>query len=96
MRRFELGRIIQTRGVYDRIDSDPLFMLFVICCLKRYEDCDWGEICDDDKAQSDLAVKDGGLRIFASYKDKYRKDWNIWIITEADRSHTTVLFPDEY
>lgn len=50
---------------------------------------------EEDKAMNDQAVSEGG-RIFGAYRDAKHLDWRIWIITEADRSVTTVLFPDEY
>ncbi len=52
---------------------------------------------DRDKQSNDFAIAhpDGG-RVFAAYKHPQHEDWKIWIITEADRSATTVLFPAEY
>ena len=49
-----------------------------------------------DKCANDDAVACGDARILASYKRPDHPTQNIWIITEADRSATTVLFPDEY
>ena len=48
------------------------------------------------KDQNDNAVKNGDDRILAAYKNSGPKAWKIWIITEWDRSYTTILFPDEY
>ncbi len=48
------------------------------------------------KDQNDAAVKNGNDRILAAYKNSGPKAWKIWIITEWDRSYTTILFPDEY
>jgi hypothetical protein len=49
-------------------------------CVNRYINCDWGEMCDEDKALNDDAIKSGEDRIFASYhKDGMPK---VWIITE--------------
>ena len=53
-----------------------------------------GNLCPDDAKINDKAVKNGDDRILAMYEDeKYGK---IWIITEWDRSVTTILFPSEY
>lgn len=54
---------------------------------------DWGEVCSDDKALNDEAVKDGS-RILSAYRTKLGA--TIWVITEADRSSTCILLPDEY
>ena len=51
-------------------------------------------MCQEDKNENNLAVKAGNLRIFSAYEHPTLP--KIWIITEADRSATTVLFPDEY
>lgn len=58
----------------------------------RYVVGDWGDTCEEDAKFNDISV-DQGERILAVYK---RGDWTIWIITEWDRSCTTILFPEEY
>ena len=93
---FQLGRIVETQGVYNKLDEDILFVVFVQHALLRYISCDWGELSEHDKRENDLSVKHNDRRIFANYEDEHRKDWRIWIITEADRSCTTILFPKEY
>jgi len=69
------------------------FVIFVMRSLARHANGDWGDICADDKKQNDLAIT-GETRILSAYEDKDLP--KIWIITEADRSSTTVLCPDEY
>ncbi len=91
---FELGALTATRGVADKME-DPDFAAYVLRCLGRYISCDWGEVSKADFQRNDLALKEGD-RIFAVYEDKEHQDWRIYIITEWDRSATTVLFPDEY
>lgn len=91
--KFKLGCLVATRGVADLIDSSPSFAEFVSASLKRYSDCDWGEMTEDDIAMNNHAVKSGDERIHAAYEYPEGK---IWIITEWDRSVTTVLFPSEY
>lgn len=61
--------------------------------LNRHVQGDWGEVCADDKALNDEAIKDGS-RILSAYRTKLGA--KIWIITEADRSSTCILLPDEY
>lgn len=75
------------------------FQDFCMRCLMRHRDGDWGDLCEEDKLLNDLAVQNGERILSAydipkfyclGYADK------IWIITEADRSYTTFLFPHEY
>lgn len=63
--------------------------------MSRYIVGDWGEIDPDDSAMNDEALKTGD-RILAAYTHPEYPDFKIWIITEWDRSATTVLFPREY
>lgn len=60
--------------------------------LWKYVNCDWGDTCEKDAKSNDYAVNHGE-RILAVYKMGAR---TIWIITEWDRSATTILFPEEY
>ena len=89
-----LGRVVATRGVHDLSSQNPEFAEFIQKCLNRHAQGDWGDMSQEDKNENDLALKAGNLRIFSAYeKTELPK---IWIITEADRSATTILFPDEY
>jgi hypothetical protein len=87
-----LGNLVCTRGVNDTVAEDAAFALFVYQSVKRHGRYDYGDLCDEDKALNDEAVLIGG-RIFSAY---VKGNVKIWIITEADRSATTILFPDEY
>ena len=80
-----------TRGVNDLVADDSRFAKFVWDSLKKYRAGDWGDLCDEDKRLNDEAI-DNGSRILAAYEGMYK----IWVITEHDRSATTILFPDEY
>ncbi len=94
MPKFQLGQTVMTRGVNDKVAEDSEFARFVLGSLRRHASGDWGNMCPDDKAANEEALKAGDLRLFSAYeKDGLPK---IWVITEADRSATTVLFPDEY
>lgn len=61
--------------------------------LGRHARGDWGEVCPADWEENELSVQDG-FRILSVYHD--RSGTKFWIITEADRSATTVLLPDDY
>ena len=94
--KFRLGQLLMTRGVNDKVAENEDFAKFVIDSLKRHARGDWGEMCQEDKQANDeaLALGDGAGRIFSAYE--HPRQPKIWIITEADRSATTILFPDEY
>jgi len=89
---FPLGRIVWTRGVNDRVAVDTPFSMFILDSLIRHANCDWGELSIGDKRENDFSL-DKQLRLLSSYQFN---EWKIWIITEADRSITTILFPSEY
>lgn len=96
MAKFPFGMLCASRGVADMMADNSTFAQFVYRSLARYQQGDWGEMSASDKHSNNDAVKCGDLRIFAAYEYKKQPDWKIWIITEADRSATTVLFPSEY
>jgi hypothetical protein len=97
MAKFKLGKLAATTAVADKMQNDRAFAAFVSKSIRRYENQDWGDSPDEDKLQNDYAVENGE-RIFATYKqDMAIHDRKIiWIITEWDRSATTILFPEEY
>jgi len=88
---FELGHVVMTPGAAELgVDFAPY--------LARHAQGDWGDDLDSfDKRQNDTAVKDG-YRILSAYTVPVGDDETerIWIITEADRSATSVLLPSEY
>ena len=92
MASFKLGKLVMTRGVHSKIKEDVDFAVDVLDAFERYQRCDWGDLCDEDKAENEQALKDGE-RIFALYNIGNDK---IYIITEHDRSATTILLPEEY
>lgn len=89
----ELGRKEATPAVFEEILYNPEFQEFVDSCLCRHASCDWGDISAEDKALNDLAAKYGGERVISAYNNG---KLSIRIITESDRSVTTVFFPIEY
>lgn len=92
---FRTGCTVMTRGVHELVCKQKSFAEFCSNSFARYLLGDWGDVCQEDKQSNDEAVK-GGDRIVAAYDHPENPDWNIWIITEYDRSATTILFPSEY
>jgi hypothetical protein len=87
---FPLGQIVATPGALEALNEarqSPVEF------LARHARGDWGEVCAEDKALNDEAVKDGS-RILSAYQTKLGT--KLWVITEADRSSTCLLLPDEY
>ena len=91
--KFPMGRLITTAGVMDRAASDEPFAKFVRKSLERHSEGDWGDLSAGDKKENESALG-RQLRLFSAYEHNGLP--KIWIITEADRSVTTVLFPAEY
>jgi hypothetical protein len=95
---FSTGQIVATRGVYDLARENPDFAQFVQKSLNRHVRGDWGDVDGEDKQTNDQSLKQG-TRLLSAYNDDRFPKYGvatIWIITEADRSATTILFPDEY
>ncbi len=87
---FPLGDVFLTVGANEALDeSNQLPNEF----LARHQKGDWGDVCEDDRQENELSVKEG-FRILSAYKTD--RDVKIWVITEADRRSTTVLLPSEY
>jgi hypothetical protein len=91
--KFPLGHKVTTSGVMERAAVDEPFAKFVRKSIDRHSQGDWGDLSTEDKKENDFALN-RPLRLFSAYKHTGLPD--IWIITEADRSATTILFPDEY
>jgi len=92
-KKFRLGMVVLTRAVHDRVADDKEFAKFVTESLGRHTRGDWGDLCQEDKQMNDHAITDGS-RILSAYRHK--DETRIWIISECDRSVTTILYPDEY
>ena len=88
-----MGRLLMTRGVNDLVAEDEAFAKLVMSSLTRHQRGDWGDLTDEDKQENELSLKEG-YRLLSAYESEGLP--KIWIITEADRSATTILFPDEY
>ena len=88
--RFTLGQTYITPGAEEALQ---IAGQTAIEFLRRHMSCDWGELSDDDIQENELSLKKG-FRLLSNYRTG--KGQQLWIITEADRSATTVLTPAEY
>ncbi|EKG9563855.1 type I restriction endonuclease subunit M [Vibrio parahaemolyticus] len=89
---FELGKMVMTQGIADIIDNNIGSEGSLGIALIRHKNGDWGNVCIEDKITNDEATRTGE-RVLSEYKLCGER---IWIITERDRSVTTVLLPSEY
>lgn len=89
---FKSGELVMTRGVAALL-TDQAAALIVRRCLDRHLAGDCGEMSEDDVLANLRAVTHGGERVFSAYDTTLGR---LWVITEADRSATTVLLPEEY
>lgn len=87
---FKLGQLLVTPGALEALQASGQSPWVF---LTRHLAGDWGDLDAEDRALNDLAVKDGS-RILSAYITS--RGTKVWIITEADRSATTILLPDEY
>lgn len=87
---FPIGRIFLTPGANEALSesSEEPFEF-----LQRHQQGDWGIVCKEDAEENNFSVKKG-FRILSAYLTNNKE--KIWLITEADRSSTTILLPSEY
>ena len=85
---FPSGKIVATPGVLSLAERGIDLLEY----LKRHLNGDWGDLCDEDKVENLYSLKHG-LRLLSTYNTPFGR---LWIITEADRSVTTFLLPEEY
>lgn len=86
--KFPLGGLVATPNAKESFSEKILED-----CLNRHLSGDWGDLCDEDKQSNEEALQHG-LRLFSSYQIPGQV--KLWIITEADRSVTTFLLPEDY
>jgi len=85
-----LGQLVATPGAITAMAAagqDPALL------LARHRHGDWGIVCPEDRQANDDALRSGG-RVLSVYM--LADETRLWVITEADRSATTILLPDEY
>ena len=87
---FPLGQIVATPGALDALDTAAVDSWTL---LHRHQSGDWGDVQAEDAEENERSVVNG-WRILSSYPLDIGE--RIWIITEADRSSTTLLLPEEY
>lgn len=88
--KFSLGRIVATPGALRALreaKEEGFVYLFRHACG------DWGEVCAEDREENDLSLREG-FRLLSVYL--LPDGVKIWIITEADRTATTILLPSDY
>ena len=86
--RFPLGQVVATANATRVLSHDEMF-----AALARHVRGDWGDVCEEDWQANDLDLV-AGERLLSVYHTS--AGVKFWIITEADRSVTTVLLPEDY
>jgi len=87
---FDLGQVVGTPGALQALTEAGQLPYEL---LTRHVTGDWGNLDDEDKAENELSVEQG-FRILSAYQ--LQNGVKVWVITEWDRSVTTLLLPDEY
>jgi hypothetical protein len=88
--KFNLGQIVATPGAlaaFEHCGGNPAEY------LRRHQAGDWGDLCNEDLQENEFSLLHG-FRLLSSYH--LNGGTKVWIITEADRSATTILLPEEY
>lgn len=85
---FPLGQIVITSGAEEALGVED-----VARAIKRHAIADWGDLVEEDEAANERALRNGG-RLFSTYRSA--EEVIFWVITEADRTVTTILLPLEY
>src|SRR5262245_44636527 len=88
--RFELGQVVATPGALVALAFNGVTALSLI---RRHIQGDWGDLSEEDRIANERALTDGS-RLLSSYT--LEDGQKIWVITEANRSVSTLLCPDEY
>ena len=85
---FELGQTVITRNAKERLNPAD-----VLKALNRHRVGDWGNLSESDIEENHISLQEG-FRLLSAYVDRHGAKF--WIITEADRSVTTILLPEDY
>lgn len=83
-----LGRVVITQNALATLSQDD-----ILAGILRHAARDWGDVCDEDRGANDYALLHGE-RLLSVYHTADRRKF--WIITEWDRSTTTILLPEDY
>jgi hypothetical protein len=87
-RAVQLGATMLTPGAQEALTNED-----VLSALSRHSRGDWGDVCDADREENELSLREG-FRLLSTYRAA--NGTKFWVITEADCSLTTVLLPEEY
>jgi hypothetical protein len=85
--KFPLGQVVITANAAQHLDT-----IAVHEALRRHAAGDWGDISPEDACENEFSLKEG-FRLLSAYGTGERR---FWVITEADRSATTILMPQDY
>lgn len=88
MSKFDLGQVVATPNAVDSLVPDDVRM-----AIERHAEGDWGELDEHDRLENERSLI-AGFRLLSVYRD--RRGIKFYVITEADRSATTVLLPEDY
>jgi hypothetical protein len=86
--KFPLGAVVMTPAAMESLNAED-----VAAAIERHAQGDWGDCGPEDRQENEFSLRIR-LRLLSVYHD--RSGTKFWIITEADRSATTVLLPDDY
>ena len=86
--KFPLGRTVITRNALERLTNEDVQAAFA-----RHGVGDWGDVCPEDRQENEFSLREG-YRLLSVYVSAAGE--KLWVITEADRSATTVLMPEDY
>ena len=86
--KFRLGKIVSTPNALDRLTQED-----ILTGIQRHQAGDWGDVSEEDRAANELALIEGRRRWSVYHAGNGVK---FWLITEANRSHTSVLVPEDY
>jgi hypothetical protein len=86
--KFPLGRVVATAHAAHVLSPDEIF-----AALSRHAQGDWGDVCDEDRKENESSLRQG-FRLLSIYRSQ--SGLKFWMITEADRSVTTILLPEDY
>lgn len=88
--KFALGKLVATPGALAALEESKQSAWHFFF---RHVSADWGELCEEDKLLNQQALEEGG-RLLSTYRTKRGK--RLYVITEADRSLSTILLVEEY
>ena len=86
--KFRCGRMMTSANALSRLSNED-----ILRGIGRHQAGDWGDVSEEDRQKNELSLQKG-FRLWSVYHDA--NGVKFWIITEADRSATTVLMPEDY